>query len=248
MVKLKNLRKKIVEIIYNAQAGHLNSSFSCLELIYCSLNFLSKNKNYENFILSKGHAAVAYYVALNHFGAITSRELKNFCKDGSILYGHPVRVTKKKISFTTGSLGNGLAAACGFAYGKKLKNNKERVICLVGDGECNEGIFWETLLLINKFDLKNLIILIDDNLSSNDGSKLPQLRQVIKAFENINYQSIYGHDINILKKMLSKNYSKCQILHAKTLYGYGSSITINNKVFHHPKLNQKDFMRILDNL
>lgn len=248
MVKLKILRKKIVQIIYDSQAGHLNSSFSCLELIYCSLNALSKNKKYQNFILSKGHAAVAYYVVLNHFGVITSNELKNFCKDGSFLYGHPVRVPQKKISFTTGSLGNGLGAACGFAYGKKIKDNNEKVICLVGDGECNEGIFWETLLLIDKFDLKNLIIIIDDNLSSNEGAKLPQLKKIINSFKNINYQTINGHDIKIIKKKLSKKYSKCQILHAKTYYGYGSSITLKNKAFHHPKLDKKNFTDILKDL
>lgn len=249
MDNINKLREKIVKTIYNAQAGHLNSSFSCLEIIFSSLNSLSKNFKFENFVLSKGHAAVAYYVVLNHFEVLNDQELNNFCKDGSVLYGHPIRDLKNKISFTTGSLGNGIAAASGFAYGKKIKkNNQEKIICLVGDGECNEGIFWETLLLINKFDLNNLIIIIDDNLSSNEGSKLPDLEKIIFAFNNIDYQCVNGHDFNQITEVLEKKYSHCQIIHAKTNYGHGSYITINNKVFHHPKLSQHDLNKIINSL
>ncbi|MDC0898636.1 1-deoxy-D-xylulose-5-phosphate synthase N-terminal domain-containing protein, partial [Candidatus Pelagibacter sp.] len=180
---------------------------------------------------------------------LNDQELNNFCKDGSVLYGHPIRDLKNKISFTTGSLGNGIAAASGFAYGKKIKkNNQEKIICLVGDGECNEGIFWETLLLINKFDLNNLIIIIDDNLSSNEGSKLPDLEKIIFAFNNIDYQCVNGHDFNQITEVLEKKYSHCQIIHAKTNYGHGSYITINNKVFHHPKLSQHDLNKIINSL
>lgn len=249
MVDLINIRKKIVQIIYDSQAGHLNSSFSCLELIYASLKFFSKKKKYENFVLSKGHAAVAYYAVLNFFKIIKDKDIENYCKDGSKLYGHPFRDKKSKISFTTGSLGNGLAAAAGFAYGKKInKDNQNKVICLVGDGECNEGIFWETLMLVNKFNLNNLIIIIDDNLTSNEGSKLPNLEKVISAFDKIEYQSVDGHNSEEIIKLIDKNYPYCQVFHAKTQYGYGSNITLNNKKYHHPKLSQSEFKNINQSL
>ena len=245
---MNKLRKKILNIIYNAQAGHLNSSFSCLELIYASLSTLSKNKHYENFILSKGHAAVAYYVVLNHFRILTDKDLLNYCSDKSLLYGHPIRNIRKKILFTTGSLGNGIAAACGLSYAKKIKNINDKIICLVGDGECNEGIFWESLLLINKFNLDNLIIIIDDNLSSNYGSKLPNLEKITKGFANLKYKLVDGHNSDLLTQLLSKKYSSCLILHAKTKYGFGSSITLNNKKFHHPKLNIEEYKDIMISL
>lgn len=245
---MKNLRKRIVDIIFHAKAGHLNSSFSCLEMIYCALKILNKNNKCENFVLSKGHAAVAYYVVLNHFGLISDFELDNFCKDDSHLYGHPVRNLEHKILFTTGSLGNGLAAACGLAHSKKIKKNNDRVICLVGDGECNEGIFWESLLLINKFNLNNLIIMIDDNSTSNSGASLPDLSKIINAFDNIDYLMVDGHDTEYLDKLLHQEYVKCQVIHANTQYGYGSSITHNNKIFHHPKLSDADYLNIIQSL
>lgn len=248
MNEINSLRKKIVNIIFNSKAGHLNSSFSCLEIIYSSLKYLKNDNNEENFILSKGHAAVAYYVVLNHFGLLSDKELDNFCKDGSHLYGHPVRNVKNKISFTTGSLGNGLAAACGFAYAKKIKNSSEVVVCLVGDGECNEGIFWESLLLINKFNLKNLIVIIDDNLTSNAGSQLPTMSNVISGFENIEYQQVDGHNLSDLERILNKKYNQCQVIHAKTQYGFGSPVTCNNKIYHHPKLSELEYLNIIESL
>jgi transketolase len=248
MNKIINLRKKIVNVIFNSKAGHLNSSFSSLEIIFSALNFLKINNKFENFILSKGHAAVAYYVALNYFELLSDSDLDNFCKNESTLYGHPVRNIKNKISFTTGSLGNGLAAACGFAHAKKLKNSNEMIVCLVGDGECNEGMFWESLLLINKFNLSNLIIIIDDNSTSNSGSALPNLEKIINAFEFIEYQSVDGHNLYDLDNLFNRKYSRCQVIQARTQYGFGSLITLNNKIFHHPKLLEVDYLNIIESL
>ena len=153
---LKILRKKIIKISYLSQSAHLGSSLSCLEIIFACFQYNLKKKT--EIILSKGHAALAYNVVLEYFSLIKNSE--RFISNNSNLWGHITRKNKNEyLKFGFGSLGYGLGISAGLAY----SNRKKQVLCILSDGELNEGSFWESLLFIHHYKLKNLVILIDNN-------------------------------------------------------------------------------------
>ena len=154
--KIKNfsieLKKNILEMAFSAGASssHFGGALSIVEIISTLFSYKMKlkkdNPNWEDrdrFILSKGHACLAYYAALCEIGFISKNELKTFEKDDSNLLGHPVINKKLGIDFSNGSLGMGLSLGIGVAISLKKKNKKNNVYVILGDGECNEGSVWE---------------------------------------------------------------------------------------------------------
>ena len=126
-----NIRKKILEMSLNAgsASAHIGGALSCADIISVIFsNFLNYNKdnttweNRDRFILSKGHACLAYYAALHQIGVLSDKDLKTFEKDNSDLAGHPVKNLKKGIEFSTGSLGMGISIAVGLGVAFKKKN------------------------------------------------------------------------------------------------------------------------------
>ena len=157
MIKiLERIRLKILRLIFNSKASHIGSIYSCLDIIYFIYkNFIHK-KNSNIFILSKGHAGLAYYAVLNYFKKINDKLLNDYYKNGSPLIGH-ISHKVKGINVSTGSLGQGLPIAVGYALQKKIDKKKGLVFCLLSDGECQEGSNWEAALFANHYNLNNLI-------------------------------------------------------------------------------------------
>src|ERR1035437_7844738 len=112
------LRKKILELHYNANAGHIGCSLSCIDILIAVL--IQNKSEKDSFILSKGHAASALYVSLNHMGEISDEELDTFYKNGTALAAHPAPLKFKSIPFATGSLGHGFPVGAGIAKANKL--------------------------------------------------------------------------------------------------------------------------------
>ena len=146
------VRKNILEMAVSAGAGsaHFGGALSITEIVSIlfayQMKIDKKNPNWEDrdrFILSKGHACLAYYAALCEVGYISKQELKTFEKDDTNLLGHPVINRNLGIDFSNGSLGMGLSLGIGVAISSKKKNKKFSVYVIVGDGECNEGSIWE---------------------------------------------------------------------------------------------------------
>lgn len=155
MAKVRNL-KKIIQISYDKQTSHIGSCLSCLDIIEEAFD---QHKN-PLVVVSKGHAALAYYVVLNDMGYISNEELNTYCdKLGTNLYGHITRNLENGTLFTAGSLGHGLPQAAGYAF----VNKSRQVVCIMGDGELDEGTTYETLEMISKLDIKNLSVIIDRN-------------------------------------------------------------------------------------
>jgi len=157
--KIKNftlsVRKNILEMAFTAgsNSSHLGGALSIAEIISIlfshQMKIDKKNPGWEErdrFILSKGHACLAYYAALCEIGYISKDELKTFEKNDSNLLGHPVINKELGIDFSNGSLGMGLSIGIGLAISSKKKKKNFNVYVVVGDGECNEGSVWEAAM------------------------------------------------------------------------------------------------------
>ena len=161
MILNKNLRIKIAKIVKSSGEGHIPSCFSIVDVI----NFLYENiltfksnqpkwPDRDYFILSKGHGAGALFTVLEKNNFITESVLNSYGFKGSILGGHPDSTKVPGAEASTGSLGHGFPTSIGIALGLKIKHKKNKVICLIGDGECHEGTIWESANIGNNLGLE----------------------------------------------------------------------------------------------
>lgn len=240
MDALNSLRKNILDVAYESQEGHVASSLSVVEILYTLYaKVLSKN---DYFILSKGHASLAYYAVLHQFGYITYDQLKTFCKTGTKLGGHPDRMKVPGIIASTGSLGHGLPMAVGIALGLCSQNYQGRVFCLVGDGEMNEGSCWESVLLATHHQLGNLCCTIDYNHSSNRAVNTTRLPSVFSSFGWLVHW-VSGHSVADLEKAFLKGYSDVPVVvFAETIKG--NSVEFMKKdshKWHHKSMTTEEY-------
>ena len=162
------LRKHVLDMVYEKQSGHIGGSFSMAEItayLYNNYDLITPNK--DKLILSKGHAVPILYAALYELGHIDT--LNNFREVNSPLQGHPDKARLNLMHATTGALGQGLSIAIGHALACKTKKLDNKIFCVLGDGEIQEGQIWEAFMLAPKYGLDNLICFIDYNKAQNDG-------------------------------------------------------------------------------
>lgn len=248
-----NIRRNILEMAYvaGASSSHLGGALSIVEIISTlfttQINIDNKNPNWVNkdrFILSKGHACLAYYSALSEVGFITKKELKTFEKDGSNLLGHPVLNKKMGIDFSNGSLGMGLSLGIGVAISLKKKKKNFNVYVVMGDGECNEGSVWEAAMAAPNFKLDNLYAIIDKNNFQQTGSnkEIMNVESLKDKWQSFGWQTteIDGHNIEELYDYFEKNkeIKKPKALIANTIKGKGFSFSENNNDWHHAVLTK----------
>jgi transketolase len=186
-VELDGLRKNILEAAFKAQEGHIPSAFSILEIVYGFYNRFHKEQlmiegKKHHFILSKGHGSLALYAVLSHFGIISEDWKYTFASASSEYGGHPDSNKITGVEVSSGSLGHGLPIALGIALGKRIKKEDGRVYVLVGDGEINEGSNWESFLLLGKFNLRNLVVVVDCNDSGERALPLGSLSKKLEGF------------------------------------------------------------------
>jgi len=152
----KKIRKHIVDAAYHAKHGHMPSALSIVDIL-TSLDYVIKPE--DVIILSKGHGCLAYYGYLVEKNLITIDEMRSFGKVGSRLGGHPDKNKVPGVLTSTGSLGQGLPTAVGIALARKILNRSGKIYCIVGDGECNEGSIWESIMIAVNNNLTNLVII-----------------------------------------------------------------------------------------
>ena len=205
------IRKNILEMAVSAGASsaHFGGALSITEIVSTlfshQMKIDKKNPNWDErdrFILSKGHACLAYYAALCEIGYISKEELKTFEKNDSNLLGHPVINRKLGIDFSNGSLGMGLSLGIGVAIASKRRNKDYKVYVIVGDGECNEGSVWEAAMAAPNFNLDNLYVIVDKNNFQQTGSNkdimnVDNLKDKWKSF-GWDTAEINGHNIQEL--------------------------------------------------
>lgn len=171
------VRKGIVEGTFNAKSGHPGGSLSIADVLtYLYFKEMNIDPNdpakddRDRIVLSKGHAAPALYSVMAQRGYFSPDEIKTLRKVGSRLQGHPSMRLLPGIDMSTGSLGQGISAACGMALGGKLSGKSFRVYTILGDGEIEEGQVWEAAMYAPAKKLDNLVAIIDNNNLQIDGT------------------------------------------------------------------------------
>jgi transketolase len=228
-----------------ARSGHPGGSLSCADILVClyfhALNHDPKKPDWryrDRFVLSKGHAAPALYAVLAKCGYFDREELWHLRRLGSMLQGHPDRLKTPGVEISTGSLGQGLAAACGIALGLRMEDNPARVYALVGDGESQEGGIWEAAMLAGHHCLDNLTAILDNNGMQIDGSccevvSLGDMTAKWSAF-GWDVKEVDGHDVLDICQALegAVSASRPRMIIAHTVKGKGVSFMENNVDFH----------------
>jgi transketolase len=251
-----NIRKISLEMIHNSKSGHVGGSFSIAEIVsYLYNNYDLSSGQEDKLILSKGHAVPAIYAALHLSGVISKEEILTFREIDSRLQGHPDKVRLPNVVATTGSLGQGLSIAIGHALSHKIKDNNQKVFCIVGDGEMQEGQVWESIMLAPKFKLDNLYFIIDSNGAQNDGNVEDILslnigKSIKDKIESFGWNTtvVDGHnvsEIDLAVKNISENIPNCII--ANTTKGKGVSF-METYEWHAKAPNDREFELAIEEL
>mgnify|MGYP006074965795 FL=1 len=264
--KLSNLslffKKKIIEISYFKKAHHIGSCLSCVDiLVVLFFGVMKHSKNNPSskndfFIISKGHAALAYYLILMKKNFFSEKYLMdNFLVNNGTLGGHPDKNKKLGIDYCSGSLGHGISVGSGVALSFLKDKKKNKVFVLIGDGECNEGMIWEAILFAGHQKLHNLFVIIDYNKLQGFGSttEILNLSSLKKKFENFNWNILEadGHNIQNLIQQFNKISSlkdKPNLIIANTIKGKSISFMENKFESHYQVLDNKDYLQSLKDL
>ena len=225
---------RILKLAQKGKEGHVPSSLSILDIIETLYKKFITKKKFDKFVLSKGHGSLALYVVLEKYKI--TKNLESFCSFNSNFGGHPDKNKIKGVESSTGSLGHGFPFASGIALAKKIKNERGKVFCLIGDGECNEGTIWETCMIANHHKLDNLVCIIDKNKSTDRALIVDDLKKKFLSFGWDAY-TINGHNEDSLIKIINKQKKKPLAIIANTIKGKGVSFMENNPEWHHKKID-----------
>ncbi len=256
------MRKLVVESVYSAKSGHPGGSLSICDIL--SVLFFkemkidannAKDPDRDRFVLSKGHAAPAYYAALALKGFIPVEDMKTLRKVDSYLQGHPCLNKIAGVDMSTGSLGQGLSAANGMAIVGKYDKKDYRVYAVCGDGELQEGQIWEAAMTSAHYKLDNLTLFVDINGLQIDGptSEVMGLGDVGKKFEAFcwNVIEIDGHNFEEIENAIASAKAckdKPTAVICKTIKGKGVSFMENQLGFHGAAPNDEQYKIAMEEL
>ncbi|MBQ7356401.1 MAG: transketolase [Clostridia bacterium] len=241
-----NIRKNVIEGVYNAKCGHPGGSLSIADILaylyFEEMNIDPKNPKMEDrdrFVLSKGHTAPALYAVLAERGFMPLEEIKTLRKTGSRLQGHPDMKGTPGVDMTTGSLGLGFSAACGMALSGKVYNKDYRVYAILGDGESEEGQVWEASMFAAHYKLDNLTCFLDWNGLQIDGpiAEVMNPTPYKEKFEAFGWHviTIDAHDLDQIEAALKEARTvkgKPTMIIAKSVKGKGVSYMENECSWH----------------
>ena len=240
---------------YHAKSGHPGGSLSAAD-IFTYLYFKEMNVDPENpdwkdrdrFILSKGHCCPSLYATLALKGYFDWSELTSLRHVGSMLQGHPDMKGTPGIDMSTGSLGQGISAACGMALAAKIDNKAYRTYTVLGDGEVEEGQVWEAAMFASHNKLDNLVVIVDQNGLQIDGTveEVAGIEPLDKKFESFGFEviKIDGHDFKQIESAFEKAKTikgKPTAILAKTIKGKGVSFMENQVSWHGTAPNKEQY-------
>ena len=248
------VRLGIIEGIHAAKAGHPGGSLSCVDLLTYlythRMNVDPANPNdpdRDRMVLSKGHAAPALYATLALRGFFPMEEMKTLRKQGSRLQGHPV-IKIPGVDMSTGSLGQGISAACGMALSAKISCDPYKVYAILGDGELQEGEVWEAAMFAAHYQLDNLIAIVDNNGLQIDGkvSDVMSPYPIDDKFEAFGWHviNIDGHDFNRMEKAFNEAETVMQkptVIVMRSVKGRGVSYMENDVNWHGKAPNDDEY-------
>lgn len=266
LLELKKIACKVrlwtIEGVFNAKSGHPGGSLSAAELFtYLYFKEMNidphnpKDPNRDRFVLSKGHCCPGLYAALALKGFFPTDEIKSLRHIGAMLQGHPDMKHTPGIDMSSGSLGQGISAACGMAKAGKLDNAPYRVYTLLGDGECEEGQVWEACMFAAHHNLDNLCVIVDFNGLQIDGhvNDVAGLEPLDTKFESFGFEviKIDGNNFEEIETALNKAKTikgKPVAIIAKTVKGKGVSYMENQVGWHGKAPNADEYNIAVDEL
>tara|TARA_B100000212_G_scaffold89261_1_gene65431 strand:+ start:5425 stop:6222 length:798 start_codon:yes stop_codon:yes gene_type:complete len=244
-------RIDIAKIVHKAKGGHIGGSLSVIDIL-SSIYALNQISEFE-FILSKGHCLLAWLVTLIRTGEIDKSDLDDYYQNNSRFGGHPKKGSLKSITWSTGSLGHGLSVSCG----KALANKNKKFICVIGDGEANEGSIWEGFMFMAQHKISNLLVIIDNNKqeSLDFTDNILSISDVSKRLDAIGLdaKNIDGHCtdelVTNINQFLSNSHIKIpKVFVANTIKGKGISFMERDPKWHHRKIKDDELIQAIKEL
>ena len=253
------LRKIVLDMAYAGSTVHIGCAFSIIELLavlyrnhlrYPGNNPLAADRDY--LVLSKGHGVMAQYACMRELGWLKDEAFSAYFSDGSDLKGlSDSRIPGLEV--TSGSLGHGFSVGVGLAMGAKLKGTDQKTYALVGDGEVNEGPIWEGALFAAHHQLKNFMVIIDENGFQAMGrtEEVLRLGSIQAKFESFGFESIAidGHDEIAIGNAITQLWASASLapkaLIAKTVKGKGVPFMENNNIWHYTRLDSETYAQAL---
>ncbi len=254
-----DIRRIVLEQSKRANVGHIGSCLSIVEIVAALYDGTlrhagSDDPDRDRFVLSKGHAALTQYAALQATGRIGTAELDAFCSDGTPLGAHPEH-SQPGIDFSTGSLGQGLSIGVGAALAARRQGSDRRVFVIVSDAECNEGSLWEAVMFAAHHGLGNLIAIVD----ANGQQALGYTREVIdlaplgdkwRAF-GWDVHDVDGHDVPAMQATIAGLDSagdQPHVLVADTTFGRGVGYMESQIAWHYWPMDDDQYAEALQDL
>lgn len=256
------VRMGVIEGVYNAKAGHPGGSLSIADtLTYLYMHRMHVDPSdpemasRDRLVLSKGHTAPALYSVLAHRGFFPVEELKTLRKIDSRLQGHPVRGKVPGVDMSTGSLGQGISAACGMALSGKISCDIYKVYAVLGDGELQEGQVWEAAMFAAHYKLDNLVAVVDNNGLQIDGkiSDVMSPYPIDQKFEAFGWHviNINGHDFNEIEKAFNEAETvtgKPTVIIQRSTKGKDVSFMENQVGWHGKAPNDEEYAKAMEEL
>lgn len=261
-LKAVNVRKGIIEGTFNAKSGHPGGSLSIADILtylyFKEMRVDVKNPSWEGrdrLVLSKGHAAPALYAVLAEKGFFPVEDLKTLRKSDSYLQGHPNMNYVPGVDMSTGSLGQGISVACGFALASKIDGNPYRVYAILGDGEIQEGQVWEACMFAAAKKLSALTVIVDNNNLQIDGSveEVNSPYPIPEKFASFGFNviEICGHCFSQIEEAIEKAKActdKPTAIIMKTVKGKGVSFMENQVSWHGSAPNAEQYAQAIAEL
>ena len=256
------VRMGVIEGVYNAKAGHPGGSLSVADtLTYLYMNRMNVDPanpemaDRDRLVLSKGHTAPALYACLAHRGFFPVEELKTLRKIDSRLQGHPVKGKVPGVDMSTGSLGQGISAACGMALSGKISSDTYKVYAVLGDGEIQEGQVWEAAMFAAHYQLDNLVAVVDNNGLQIDG-KIGDVMSpypIDEKFAAFGWHviCINGHDFDEIEKAFNEAetvLNKPTVIIQRSTKGKGVSFMENQCGWHGKAPNAEEYAKAMEEL
>lgn len=240
------IRRHAVDMVHNSHASHIAAALSAADMIavlYAAvLHVDPKNPqrpDRDRFVMSKGHAGAAVYAALAETGFFPVEDLKTYYMDGSTLSGHVSHKGVPGVELSTGSLGHGIAVACGMALAARSAKKDYQVYALVGDGECNEGVVWETALTANQYALDNFTVIVDRNGMQAMGrcEDLMRMEPFADKWRSFGWEVVDVEDGNdheqLRRAFAAPSHGRPKCIIARTVKGKGISFMEDNLLWHY---------------
>ncbi len=255
------VRMGVIEGTYNAKSGHPGGSLSISDLVtYLYFNKMNIDPNApemadrDRLVLSKGHTAPALYSVLAQKGYFSADELKTLRHIGALLQGHPC-IHTPGVDMSSGSLGQGISAACGMALAGKLDGKSYKVYAILGDGEIEEGQVWEAAMFAAHYKLDNLVAVVDNNGLQIDGkiTEVCSPEPITDKFEAFGWHVITmdGHDFDDIDRAFAeaeKISGKPMAIIQKSVKGKGVSFMENQVGWHGTAPNKEQYEQAMAEL